>query len=289
MAYAAPSSQDASGRANSKVLAPAPLSVVRSRPTTLVTCRPYATAGHGSNDPYEVLGVDRRASKQQIVDAYHALALRWHPDRNPSDPEAEDRFKQVSAAYRTLRHADNAGSAAQGFAHTAGISREEADQLFREVFGADTLDEMAAVLRLLDCIQQRVQDQIRDKHPLAEHAVQQLAVNGSGALVVRTTVRLGCGREEVHDHEVTAEEAAELAQVGLGVVRIAGLAARDVAARVAVDVSQGIAQGVLDALAGGVHAASQLVSPLVPNFLPGQDKGEQPAAARRGSGDNPAP
>jgi DnaJ-class molecular chaperone len=51
---------------------------------------------------YEVLGVGRTATPEEIRKAYKKLCLDCHPDRNPGDPDAEDRFKQVSAAYQTL-------------------------------------------------------------------------------------------------------------------------------------------------------------------------------------------
>lgn len=54
-------------------------------------------------DPYQVLGVARNASPEEIKVAYRRLALQSHPDRNPGDPEAEERFKRISEAYATLR------------------------------------------------------------------------------------------------------------------------------------------------------------------------------------------
>lgn len=57
----------------------------------------------GANDPYEVLGVARDADADTIKRAYRTLALRNHPDRNPGDAEAEERFKTISEAYATLR------------------------------------------------------------------------------------------------------------------------------------------------------------------------------------------
>ena len=54
------------------------------------------------NDPYEVLGVGRDATDDDIKRAYRALARRYHPDANPGDPEAEAHFKEVGAAYEVL-------------------------------------------------------------------------------------------------------------------------------------------------------------------------------------------
>ena len=59
------------------------------------------------DNPYDVLGVSRDATQDEIKRAYRKLALQYHPDRNPGDAAAEERFKQISEAYATLRDADS--------------------------------------------------------------------------------------------------------------------------------------------------------------------------------------
>lgn len=55
-----------------------------------------------TRDYYNVLGVDRNATPEELKRAYRKLAMRWHPDRNPGDEMAEIRFKHVNEAYRVL-------------------------------------------------------------------------------------------------------------------------------------------------------------------------------------------
>ena len=74
----------------------------------------------GKRDYYEVLAVERTASDTEIKSAYRKLALKYHPDRNPGDHEAEEKFKECAEAYAILADADKR-AAYDRFGH-AGVA-----------------------------------------------------------------------------------------------------------------------------------------------------------------------
>ena len=96
-------------------------------------------------DYYEVLGVERNASQDEIKKAYRKLALKYHPDRNPDDSSAESKFKEAAEAYDVLgteekrRQYDQFGHAAFGPSGQAGgagfSSMEDIFSAFGDLFG----------------------------------------------------------------------------------------------------------------------------------------------------------
>ena len=74
-------------------------------------------------DPYKVLGVARTASAEEIRKAYRRLAKQWHPDTNPDKPEAEQRFKEISAAYALLSDPEQRARYDRGEIDASGAER----------------------------------------------------------------------------------------------------------------------------------------------------------------------
>lgn len=95
-------------------------------------------------DYYEVLGVDRNANDEALKKAYRKLAIKYHPDKNPGDAEAEEKFKEIAEAYDVLSdsqkrakydrfgHAGVGGSAAGG---SGGMNMEDIFSRFGDIFG----------------------------------------------------------------------------------------------------------------------------------------------------------
>lgn len=97
-------------------------------------------------DYYDILGVQRNASAEEIKKAYRKMAIKYHPDKNPGDHQAEDKFKEAAEAYEVLSnaekkqrydhygHAGNAGSASYG-GGAGHMNMEDIFSQFGDIFG----------------------------------------------------------------------------------------------------------------------------------------------------------
>src|SRR5437016_13236470 len=100
-------------------------------------------------DYYEILGVGREAGEEEIKKAYRKLAVKFHPDKNPGDKTAEERFKELGEAYEALSDPQKRAACDQ-YGHAAFDARTRAGsgfrgggfhdpyEIFREVFGGGT-------------------------------------------------------------------------------------------------------------------------------------------------------
>lgn len=97
-------------------------------------------------DYYEVLGVNKGASEQEIKKAYRQKAIQFHPDKNPGDKASEDKFKEAAEAYEVLSNAEKkqrydqyghagVGSSASGGYGGGGMSMDDIFSHFGDIFG----------------------------------------------------------------------------------------------------------------------------------------------------------
>ncbi len=101
-------------------------------------------------DYYEILGVSKNASVDEIKKAYRKLAIKYHPDKNPGDKSAEEKFKEATEAYEVLKDSDKRSrydqfghaafdGATGGFHGFGGFDLSDALRAFMQDFGSDSL------------------------------------------------------------------------------------------------------------------------------------------------------
>ena len=99
-------------------------------------------------DYYEVLGIIKSSSPEEIKKAYRKLALKYHPDKNKGDKTAEAKFKDASEAYHVLSDKERRSNYNQ-FGHAAfdgaggreGFSNFDFSSVFSDIFGSDSFDD----------------------------------------------------------------------------------------------------------------------------------------------------
>src|SRR3954469_23817679 len=98
-------------------------------------------------DYYEILGVTKGSPQEEIKKAYRKVAMQYHPDRNPGDKTAEEKFKEAAEAYEILSDQDkraqydrygHAGVSSNGRGgHPGGMNMEDIFSQFGDIFGED--------------------------------------------------------------------------------------------------------------------------------------------------------
>lgn len=98
-------------------------------------------------DYYDILGVSKSADQAEIKKSYRKIALKFHPDRNPDNKEAEDKFKEAAEAYEILSDADKrarydrfghqgvSGAGGGGGGGFGGMNMEDIFDNFGDIFG----------------------------------------------------------------------------------------------------------------------------------------------------------
>jgi len=101
-------------------------------------------------DYYDILGVERNASAEEIKKAYRRTAIKYHPDKNPGDKEAEEKFKEAAEAYEVLSNPDkrarydrfgHQGVNGGGFS-SGGVTMEDIFSQFGDIFGSSPFGDI---------------------------------------------------------------------------------------------------------------------------------------------------
>ena len=85
-------------------------------------------------DPYQVLGLERGASDEEVKKAYRRLAKKYHPDANPGDAEAARKMQEINAAYEQIKNPPQSGGAGYGGGTYTGGAGYGSDP-YEDIFG----------------------------------------------------------------------------------------------------------------------------------------------------------
>ncbi len=117
-----------------------------------------------SHELYEILGVSRSASHEDVKKAYRDGVMKWHPDRNPGNPEAEERFKAISFAYETLGDPTQRQlyDLSVDLPNGTTVNPDEVARLFTAVFGS-FMDEKIPLFKKYARMYEKMQEDKLEK------------------------------------------------------------------------------------------------------------------------------
>jgi molecular chaperone DnaJ len=171
------------------------------------------------SDPYKVLGIKRGASEEEVSKAYRAMALKYHPDRNPGDEEAVKKFKAATTAFDEIMHPEKqkpeptvspnwpfgGGGGNKGYSSAF-------DDFFSSFFGHRTPNDngeaivVTAKVRLVDLLKQKEMELEYERNDLCE------ACDGEGGTITTCPVCNGQGFRVIKGQAMTVKTSCDACQ-----------------------------------------------------------------------------
>ncbi|BEJ15054.1 hypothetical protein CspHIS471_0408210 [Cutaneotrichosporon sp. HIS471] len=166
---------------------------------------------------YDVLGLEASATSEQIKKAYRRLAIKLHPDKNRDDPDAEEKFKQISVAYQILsdpktRKSYNEFGQKNGGGGGAEETQIDPEEVFGQMFGGTRFEDLIGTIS----IGKDMKDVFQQQHE--EEADDIVMVNGKPQLSPEAQARRA-ERERIQNEEKARERAERVDKLSANLVR----------------------------------------------------------------------
>lgn len=126
---------------------------------------------------YDILGISASATPEEIKKAYRKLAIKLHPDKNPNDPEGEEKFKQLATAYQVLSDPELRHKYNEFGPHTPGLAPEDGfvdpEEVFGSLFGGTRFKDIIGTISIGKDMKEALQQDSEDLERQAEQGTSQ--------------------------------------------------------------------------------------------------------------------
>lgn len=131
---------------------------------------------------YDILAIPATATPEEIKKSYRKLAIKLHPDKNPNDPEGEEKFKQLATAYQVLSDPELRHKYNEFGPHTPGLAPEDGfvdpEEVFGSLFGGTRFKDIIGTISIGKDMKEALQQDSEDLEKQAEEGEKAGDANG---------------------------------------------------------------------------------------------------------------